>query len=138
MAKCQGIDRSDGLGDKTANTRTSAGAEGTLPCPNPLCRGGYAPKARGVWALRVCPSCDGYGFLRSVPENRKRYYALRNASSEIELQSRLGRGLTPQHGRRRESNEPIAGQEMMLQESGYEIEHMIDTMPVLPSCERVS
>jgi hypothetical protein len=64
------------------------------PCPNPLCKDGYIVAKDSGHALRVCSSCDGLGFLRSVSENRKRYYALRNLVSELELQSRLGRGLT--------------------------------------------
>src|SRR5665213_3508384 len=67
------------------------------PCPNQSCRNGYVIDESTGRILRVCAACDGLGFLRSVVENRKRYYALRNLASELELQSRIGRGLTPQH-----------------------------------------
>ena len=60
-------------------------------CPNPACSDGYAPRSCSDLTLRVCPSCDGLGYLRGAAENRKRYMALRNAATELEMQSRAGR-----------------------------------------------
>jgi hypothetical protein len=112
---------------------------GAMPCPNPQCRGGYAPRLSAPFTLRVCPSCDGFGFLRSVPENRKRYYALRNVSSELELQSRLGRGLTPQSSRKRALDEPHGDIQGIAPGAPVnDIEHMIASKRATPSCERVS
>jgi hypothetical protein len=110
---------------------------GTIVCPNPDCCGGYMRSHLDPSAIRVCPSCDGFGYLRSAAENRKRYYAIRNMASEIELQSHKGRGVSAKVSKQTDSE---AGDGMLdrAETGSHYDEHMIVNGAGPSSCYRVS
>ncbi len=113
--------------------------ESRISCPNANCCGGYVLRDEGRKLFKICTSCDGFGYLKSVIENRKRYFALRNLALEIELQSRLGRGLSPESISlvKSESDE---FNEIALEKSPaiLKTEHPIVNSSHLLSCDRIS
>lgn len=119
------------------DTGVAALKTGRIACPNPDCRGGYTRSRLDARAIRICPCCDGFGYLLTAVENRKRYYAIRNFVSEIELQSHKGRGLSLKATKQSNPDEGENTQDRM-DSSSHTDEQMIVNTVCAPSCYRVS
>ncbi len=84
----------------------------TKRCINPDCDHGYTPRSSG--GVRVCPACDGRGFVGTVLENRRHYYLLRALTAELEIASRSRGGVIDQGSVTDYLNEIIGPEERMV------------------------